>query len=475
MMRTTFNIMNLGAKEISSSNALLRQIGYRRMIGAYTVLGGAGTAAVNIASELSGVTMEELQAYKNSFAADWNKNSILLPIDKWKKGQGKAINFSYFSPYDVVQKPFEAFMKAIHDGKTRTNQDWDDITMNAFAEAGGEIVSSFVSEPLGYERIIDVLPRGFFGRGGQKKAGGAVYSEDTDSIGDKMYKSFAHFLEGIEPGILTTGKKVAGAIDQDLKPGGQPLNLRDEALALFSGIRIINVDVPRSFNYKMTDFRRKKLSVTTAEKFYNLENAVDRGGDQYVKEFEDIQEEMFKVQQEFYNVLKDASALGLTKQDIRKLMKRRDFSNREINTLFRGKFTPFKVSESLMQKRLRDLKKAYPDEIINKDFFYPRKDFNRVMRKYRNKSLKVKQPEEDETSIFNKITDAIIPPAGAAEINQPIINTNRRVETPPLPATSMPNRQMTALPSLQKSPVTGLTRTESALLSPDEQVIARRT
>jgi hypothetical protein len=97
------------------------------------------------------------------------------------------------------------------------------------------------------------------------------------------------------------------------------------------------------------------------------------------------------------------------------------------------------------------------------------------MRKYRKKSLKVEQPEEDETSIFNKITDAIIPPAGAAEVNQPIINTNQRVETPPLPATSMPNRRMATLPSLQKNPVTGLTRTESALLSPDEQVIARRT
>ena len=143
--------------------------------------------------------------------------------------------------------------------------------------------------------------------------------------------------------------------------------------------------------------------------------------------------------------------------------------------MFRGKFTPFKVSESLMQKRLRDLKEAYPNEIINKDFFYPRKDFNRVMRKYRNRSLKVEQPEEDETSIFNKITDAIIPPAGAAEIDQPVADTSQRIETPPLPATSMPNRQMTALPSLQKNPVTGLTRTESALLSPNEQVIARRT
>ena len=475
MMRTSFNILNLAAKEISSSNPTLRQIGYRRMIGAYTVLGGAGTAAVNIASEVSGVTMEELQAYKNSFAADWNKNSILLPIDKWTKGQGKAINFSYFSPYDVVQKPFEAFMKTLHDGKTRTNQDWDDITMKAFAEAGGEIISSFVSEPLGYERIIDVLPRGFFGRGGQKKAGGSVYSESTDSIGDKMYKSFAHFLQGVEPGIATTGKKIVGALDQDLKPGGQPLNLRDEALALFSGIRIINVDVPRSFNYKMTSFREKKLSVTEAEKFYNLKNAIDRGGDEYVKEFEAIQEEMFKVQQEFYNVLKDGSALGLTKQDIRKLMKRRGFSNKEINTLFRGKFTPFKVSESLMQKRLRDLKKAYPNETINKDFFYPRKDFNKVMRKYRNKSLKVEQPEEDETSIFNKITDAIIPPAGAAEIEQPIVNTSQRMEVPPLPSTPMPNRQMSTLPSLQKNPTTGLTRTESALLSPSEQIIARRT
>jgi len=156
-------------------------------------------------------------------------------------------------------------------------------------------------------------------------------------------------------------------------------------------------------------------------------------------------------------------------------MKRRNFSNKEINTLFRGKFTPFKVSESLMQKRLRDLKKAYPNEIINKDFFYPRKEFNKVMRKYRNKSLKVEEPKEDETSIFNKITDAIIPPAGAAEIEQPVVDNNQKTQVPPLPNTPMPNRRMTTLPSLQKSPVTGLTRTESALLSPDEQEIARRT
>ncbi len=38
----------------------------------------------------------------------------------------------------------------------------------------------------------------------------------------------------------------------------------------------------------------------------------------------------------------------------------------------------------------------------------------------------------------------------------------------------MPNRQMTTLPSLQKNPNTNLTRTQQALLSPEEQVIASR-
>lgn len=66
--------------------------------------------------------------------------------------------------------------------------------MKAFAEAGGEIVSSFVSEPLGYERIIDVLPRGFLVEA-DKKAGGFVYSEDTDSLNDKMTKSLCIFYK----------------------------------------------------------------------------------------------------------------------------------------------------------------------------------------------------------------------------------------------------------------------------------------
>ena len=52
-----------------------------------------------------------------------------------------------------------------------------------------------------------------------------------------------------------------------------------------------------------------------------------------------------------------------------------------------------------------------------------------------------------------------------------------KIQTPPLPQTAQPNvSQAQGLASLmQKDPQTGLTRTETALLSPSEQQIARRT
>ena len=470
MIRTTYNILDLAAKEISSSNPLLRQIGYRRMLGAYTVLGGAGTAALNIASELTGVTMAEIDAYKNSFAADWNKNSTILPLDKWIKGKGKALNFSYFSPYDVVQSPVEAFMKAIHEGKM-TNQKRRDILLSAMGATLSDLFDSFVSEPIGYERILDVLPRGKFGRGGQKKAGGFVYS-DTDSPSDVWTKSFVHVLEGVEPGAVTTGKKIGRAIDNDLKPGGQPYSLRDEALALFSGIRIIDINVPRTMNYKMTDFRRNKLSVTKAEKFYSLTDALNRGPDVLSQEFRNIQEEMFRVQQEFHYVLKDALAMGLKKTDIRKIMMKRGFSVRETSALLKGQFIPFKASNSLMQKRVRDAKAAYPDEKIESSFFYPRREFFKIMREYRNKSLKYKIPKKPVSSIEvpeipKEKTVSLLP-------KLPAINmaNNYRSQTP-LPPTPGVNQQVVAQ-APQQAGATGLTATETALLSDEEKAIRLR-
>ena len=80
-----------------------------------------------------------------------------------------------------------------------------------------------------------------------------------------------------------------------LKRGGQPVNLQDELLALLSGIRIINVDVPRTMQYKITEYNRNIRSVTTAEKFFSLQNFRQRGPEVMAEEFKNIQEENLKL------------------------------------------------------------------------------------------------------------------------------------------------------------------------------------
>jgi len=470
MMRTSFNLVNIGAKEIGSSNELLRQIGYRRLIGTYTVMGGAGTAALNLSSALTGVTMEELEAYKRSFAAPWNKRSIMIPIDKWVKGVGKAVNFSYFSPYDVVQRPIEALFKTIEEGNLKGDQ-VDDLGWTLFFGHDGpmaELFQSFISEPIAYERIFDILPAGGFGRGGISKTGKKIYSE-TDDINTKWYKSFAHLVDGVEPGAVTTGQKIWGGLQGEFKPGGTKYDLKDELLALFSGIRIVDVDVPKSLQYRATDYRNKKLAVTKAEKFYSLRDAMSRGPAVLTDEFRNIQDEYYKVQQEMYYVIQDALKTGVPKSTIRKELRKR-LGKKEVYKLMAGKFTPYKYSKDLMSKRYKDAKKEYPDEKVEKSYFYPRVELNRVIREYKNKSLKYPEEREDRSTIVpeQKVRTASMMPD--IDFSMP---TRTRVQAPPLPQTPQPQRM--GLASLQQmNPTTGLTRTESALLSPSEQIIKQR-
>ena len=46
MIRTTFNILTIGLKEATSANPKLRQMGLRRLLGAYTTLGGTSKAVL---------------------------------------------------------------------------------------------------------------------------------------------------------------------------------------------------------------------------------------------------------------------------------------------------------------------------------------------------------------------------------------------------------------------------------------------
>ncbi len=309
------------------------------------------------------------------------------------------------------------------------------------------------------------------GRGGKTKTGSSVYSE-TDEIGTQLQKSFIHILKGVEPGAVSTGRKIQEAATGDISRGGVPRDLRDEMLALFSGIRIINVDVPRTMQYKITEYNKNKRLVTSTEKLFSLQNFRQRGPEALVDEFRQIQDEKLKVNKEFYIVLQDALAAGAKRSDLVKVMKDRGISSKNAFKLLRGQNIPYTGYKERMKKRVRDADKIGRERgegPVNRDYFYPRREFMNIEREYRFKSLDPDKPVN--RGVIDRVMDLFserITPQGETVQTAQI----QEIKTPPLPGTPMP-RVQTAQANI--NPTTNLTPTQEALLSPEEKIIAGRT
>ena len=471
MIRTTFNILSIGAKEATSSNPQLRQMGYRRLLGAFVTLGGAEKGVSTLAQNLTGTTMEQIDSYKRSLSAPWDSRAAILPVNKWENGIGKAINFSYFSPYDVISQPFRATIKTIEEGKLKQRDVGDTMFKLFFGEDGPirKLIDPFVSQSIALEKTSDVMPSNLLlgGRGGSTKTGSKVYS-DTDSDQDKFIKSLAHIFKGVRPTFIDTGDKLIKGFTKDIKKGGQPVNLQDELLAMLSGIRIINVDVPRTMQYKITEYNRNIRSVTTAEKFFSLQDFQQRGPDVLANEFKNIQEENFKVNQDFYFILKDAQTVGVSERELKKLLRKRNISSSKARKLLKGENIPYTAYDSRMKNRVKEAEKIAKERgvKIEKEYFYPKKMFRNIERIYKRKKLEQREEKTDLQKIQDLMGSNVVP-------QQPAAVQQAKIQTPPLPSTPAPKINKQTAQNI--NPQTGLTRTQSALLSPEEQVIARRT
>ena len=100
ILRTGANIISLGLKEAAHPNNAIKQMGIRRLTGAFMTSFAIGKGFNELSQALTNSTSSQWAAYKRSSAASWDATSNLLAVKGWKNGESAAINFSYFSPYD---------------------------------------------------------------------------------------------------------------------------------------------------------------------------------------------------------------------------------------------------------------------------------------------------------------------------------------------------------------------------------------
>ena len=491
ILRTATNAISIGLKEAAHSNPAIRQMGLRRLTGASLTNFAVGTGLVSTAQYLTNSTDSQWDAYKRSGAAVWDSRSKLLPIKGWENGESAAVNFSYFSPYDSLHAPFAAAIAKAREQNLNPQETEKYVLDLMFSEDGPvfTFLEPFITEPIGFDRFIDVTTRN-----GRKDQGGTVFSA-SDDLGAKFAKSFAYVVDGVQPGATKSADKISGALSLDLTKGGAPLKLFDELLALFAGTRIIRIDVKKSLKYQAATMNRLLRAVDENEQFYNVDNYAKNTPNDMIRTFENMQDEAFRIQKDMFIRIKDFELLDLDEDAIRKILKDSGVSRKVRTNLINGVFTPVNFSKKRFETKVKTIeselnKLATEDRqfSLNEDFVYPREELKEVIEDYRGKEFFTEDydPEtydykldKNGRIIFDSEGDPVrknrtlidrIPPVIKEGFQKIISPFEGNITTGSLPNTPMPNSRL-----FTKTPVnTNLTRTQEALLSPEEKVIASR-
>ena len=147
----------------------------------------------------------------------------------------------------------------------------DYVLQQVFATDGPvwELLSPFMSEPIGFERFYDVTIRG-----GKTAEGFRIYTDSDleQDLGAVIQKSLMHIIDGVKPGFISSAEKLKMGIETDLTRSGKEVNLKDELIALFTGTRIIRIDAKKDIQFMASNLNRIRRGIDDTENFYTVEH-----------------------------------------------------------------------------------------------------------------------------------------------------------------------------------------------------------
>ena len=98
----------------------------------------------------------------------------------------------------------------------------------------------------------------------------------------------------------------------------------DELLALFTGTRIIRIDVKKDLRYFTSTMNRLLRAVDETEGFYDVKDFANKTPTQTVAKFNQMQQEAFRIQKDMYIRIKDLRLLDLSENKIYDIMSRKN-------------------------------------------------------------------------------------------------------------------------------------------------------
>ncbi len=367
IIRTSANIVETALKEINYKTVInkkdglvapLRGRGIQRLTGMALTTAALPLGTVAAAQAVYNIADDEIDAMRR-YVADWSKNSVLVPF-KDDDGKLSYIDFSHLNAYDTVTRPIQTVLNAVNAGRADEDGLVDDFVLGMF-ESTKELGSPFISESIWTAGLADI-----FVRGGRTRDNRSLWNE-KDAIGDKMSKSIGHLVDTQMPlnwkqmqriGLSLYPVNSLGKFDER----GNQYDLGNE-LAGIAGLRRVEVDPKKSFNYKITNFKK---GVRDSRNLFT--SAVLKGGvvtpEQIVDAYINANRALYETNRELFLDMEAAKTLGMNEDELSTNMRGRG-ETRAFNFLNEGIFRPYTISNNvipLFEKRANELKISNPYE-----------------------------------------------------------------------------------------------------------------
>ena len=421
--------------------------GIKRIAGMTTALTAVPIGLTEGMKALYDVTEEEMSALRQ-FVPEWSKNSTLLPM-RDDDGTLRYIDFSHSNVYDVIGRPFRTLLNNVLRA-----QESEDVLLRGFRdgiiEASGEIMNPFISESIWTEAMTDIVVRN-----GRTNEGRLLYTDETP-FGDKLSIQFLHLGEALAPSYKQYQRIGQAAFGTPTKRGDE-LEIGPELGGLM-GFRAIKIDPLESMGFKIAEYQtgiRNARREFTGGYFGLLKGGPIKAND-IIERFFISNQARFNVQKEMYRNLNSANILGVEDNALRRTFKERQLSDDSFRQLKNGRFEPYFPSKDI-EDRFKEIARDLGDIDVFKEVKPTLREMNRDL-----KSLDLGETFDLDLTDYLEEGPGIAESLGLGNIGQP----------------PMPNQQILQTSQVQApgSNVTsqGLTPTELALLSPEEQQIRLR-
>jgi hypothetical protein len=454
VIRSGLKTFELAQKEIR--DPILHSQGVKRMMTFGTVTAASLPAIQSMVHGVYGIT-NKMVAASRYFVPDFSKNNTLI-LTQDENGNIKYIDGSGSFVYDTLTSPFQSIIAEVnistaYDPKAPIIP----ATYKGLIKGIGKLMEPFVSESMWLQIINDLVVRG-----GVTKDGKRIWNPQMDAP-DKVIAALEYFVGSVAPGSYKQSARLKKSIEGEPGERGEKYEVDDE-VAGFYGLRQIKLEPLKKMDFKLNEYLQGEADT---RKLYSVPTT--KGGR---ISSNDIIENFFYANRKKFELMADlkkgnefAQILNVRRKDLEKL-----YDERKKGSLFdylqRNRFNPFEFTD----KQTETIETQYKNILRDFDGIVYDRPLDRTTQRVLDRMVRDMSRVRltDDFNNIMKLENYLIKDSRSELPAQPATNVQ------PLPPQPQPNPQIVSKPPVAPGLQTGLTATETGLLSDAEKAIRLR-